>query len=252
MTPETKKVIYTILKDCVDRTFLRIADKESTNKIRKPFHEALLARDFVRLSAFERSFSTSFGQHAVEEISKVIAQGNGFEATRQKTTYVSIFRGAIDEIERICSELRSGIRKPSWNTELSHIAAHNKGTTESRRVISDLWIRKNEVEHYFSIKTVRPNLDQTETAKRDMLLLKAHNINFHTYVALYYNPDGENKADYNHSFAKKIFDTANDTSFLIGKDYWDFLGGDGTYENLLIIFEEVGQDTRKRLLPKEL
>lgn len=32
--------------------------------------------------------------------------------------------------------------------------------------------------------------------------------------------------------------------FLIGEDYWDFLRGKGTFENLLYIFDDVGKNKR--------
>ena len=38
-----------------------------------------------------------------------------------------------------------------------------------------------------------------------------------------------------------------DYCVLIGKEYWDFVGGEGTYTNLLEIFKVVGNDTRARL-----
>jgi hypothetical protein len=35
---------------------------------------------------------------------------------------------------------------------------------------------------------------------------------------------------------------------LIGRDYWEFLGGEGTYDSLLEIFSEVGAQTKDMLL----
>lgn len=244
--------IKSVLVTCVENTFKRIAKKERENKLRKPFHEALLAKEFVRLSSFERSFSTSFGQGAIESISKLVAQSNGYAATRQKETMVNVYRGAIDEVERICSRLRDGSTQPNWERELKLVKAHQKGATEVRRVISDLWLEKENKILHFSIKTVRPNLDQSESAKKDMLLLSAHLPKSEAYFALYYNPDGESASDYRHSFAQKIFNTASDKCVLIGKDYWDLLGGEGSYEALLELFEEVGKKTRTRLLPEIL
>ncbi|WP_433915338.1 TdeIII family type II restriction endonuclease [Serratia symbiotica] len=46
------------------------------------------------------------------------------------------------------------------------------------RVISDLYFVRDGIEYFFSIKTVKPNIDQTAEAKRDLLKLKV------------YNPDG--------------------------------------------------------------
>ena len=111
MTEATKKKIEEILESCVYRAL----ERTKSNKTYRPFHEALLTTELVNASSFERSFSTSFGQGPIEEISQLIAIDSGHQTQRQKETQVNIFKGAIDEIERICSSLRSGEKSPNWN-----------------------------------------------------------------------------------------------------------------------------------------
>ena len=67
---------------------------------------------------------------------------------------------------------------------------------------------------------------------------KGTNIGF---FALTYNPFGDSKSDFNHSFTLSIFSLDN-PYFLIGKDFWDKIGGNGTYEDLMEIFEELGSE----------
>lgn len=248
MDKKSREDIKEILRTCVEGAINRTNHKIETAKSHKPFHRALLTDPIVKISSFERSFSTSFGQGPVEKISRIVALQNGFEAERQKEVHLNLFKGAVDEAERICSALRSGNQSPNWNKEVQTISAFSKGDTVVRRVISDLWLKKNDIETFISIKTVTPNLDQSEIAKRDMLLLKADNPNFNTFFALYYNPNGVNRTDYDHKFPMKIFNMHKDECVLIGKDYWDFLGGKGFYEELLEIFAEVGEETKKTLL----
>ena len=112
---------------------------------------------------------------------------------------------------------------------------------------SDLWIKKDGIETYISIKTVKPNLDQTEIAKKDMFLLKAHNPNYKTYFGLFYNPGGEKRSEYNWTMPFKIFDMHKDDVVLIGRDYWNTIGDSNTYSELLKIFEKVGKETRKAI-----
>lgn len=243
MKAETKNRIEEILKGCV----IGALNRTAKNKTHRPFHEVLLTKEIVNASSFERSFSTSFGQGPIEEISEIIAKDSGYETKRQKESQVNLYKGAIDEIERICSSLRAGEKKPNWNQEVNKIQAYQKGDTEVRRVISDLWLKKDGIETYISIKTVKPNLDQTEIAKKDMLLLKAHDPKFRTYFGLFYNPGGENRSDYNWTMPFKIFDMHKDEVVLIGKDYWNTLGNPNTYSELLGIFDEVGAETRKAI-----
>jgi len=244
MKAESVKQIEGILEKCVTGALKRTKE----NKSFRPFHEALLTKEMVNASSFERSFSTSFGQGPIEEISKIVAVDSGHIVTRQKETIVNVYKGAIDEIERISSGLRSGELKPNWERELKNIQAFQKGDTVVRRVLSDLHLEKNNNHVFISIKTVKPNLDQTEKAKKDLLLLKAHNPKFETYFGLFYNPGGPKKTDYNWSIPSKIFDMINDPVVLIGEDYWDKLGGKGTYTKLLEIFARVGSKTRNEIL----
>jgi hypothetical protein len=243
MKKATKEQITSILQDCVDRAILRV----QKDKTYRPFHEALLTKKLVAASTFERSFSTSFGQGPIEEISKILAKSVGAETTRQKETLVNVNKGAVDEVERILSALRSGESPPNWEKEVSRITAFTKGDYVVRRIISDLWIKKEDTEIFISIKTVKPNIDQTEIVKKDLLLLKAHNPQFNTYLGLYYNPGGPKKTDYNWSIPSKIFDMKHDECVLIGSEYWNFIGGKGTYNSLLKIFTKVGNDTRVQL-----
>lgn len=248
MQNETREKVKEILRKCVkgamDRTSKKIRDAQEV----KPFHTALLTEEIVKISSFERSFSTSFGQGPIEKISELIAFENGFEALRQKEVMANVYKGAIDEIERICSSLRSGQQTPNWKKEVQLISSYTKGDTVVRRIISDLWLKKDGQEHFISIKTVSPNLDQSEIAKKDMLLLKAASQSYKTYFGLYYNPYGVNRLDYKHSFPMRIFDMHYDSCVLIGKDYWDFVGGVGAYKNLIEVFAEVGNETRKSLI----
>ncbi|MBC8212355.1 MAG: TdeIII family type II restriction endonuclease [Gammaproteobacteria bacterium] len=243
MQSSTKNKITDILQTCVNRAI----DRVKKDKTYRPFHEALLTQKLVAASTFERSFSTSFGQGPMEEISQILAISNGAESIRQKETMVNVNKGAVDEIERILSSLRSGDSKPNWEKEITKIKAFNKGDYVVRRIISDLWIKKDETEIFISIKTVKPNIDQTEIVKKDMLLLKAHNPKCESYLGLYYNPGGPNRSDYNWSIPSKIFNMSQDVCVLIGREYWDFIGGEGSYDALLEIFKKVGNDTRAQL-----
>ncbi len=243
MNEVTKTKIEIILLECVTNAI----NRTEKNIQHKPFHEALLTKELNAASAFERSFSTSFGQRPVEEISREIALSTGAEAIRQKETIVNINKGAQDEITRILNRLRAGESSPNWKNEIKKISAFNKGDYIAERIISDLWVKKNEKEYFFSLKTVKPNLDQTQIAKRDMLLIKGHNPEYCPFFVLYYNPGGPEKKNYNWSIPNKIFNIINDNCVLIGKEYWDFIGGNGTYSSLLETFQKVGLETRNML-----
>ena len=66
------------------------------------------------------------------------------------------------------------------------------------------------------------------------------------YLGMYYNP--YYPKDYQRWTCLKFFDKGND--LLVGKDFWDFLGGNGAYEELIDIYEKVGEEIRPVLEEK--
>lgn len=146
--------------------------------------------------------------------------------------------------------LRSGrdTATPDWGATLVALASvPSRGEKQTVRVISDLWWQRDDINHYMSIKTVKPNIDQTAEAKRDLLKLKLADPTAKVYFGLYYNPYGERRADYRWSPPQRIFNMVTDSCVLIGKDYWDTLGGAGFYEELLAIAARVGAETRPQI-----
>lgn len=232
--------------DCVRRTVKRVEGDDGTNR---PFHSALLSEEALFWSRFERSFSTSFGQSVIERISMLAAESNGASRVGSQTvTMVSLYESQIQAINSHISALRGPGTRGSWATDVLAISSVPKvGEIISERVISDISWLKNGVENYMSIKTVKPNIDQTAEAKRDLLRLVIDNPNRNVYFGLYYNPFGEDLGSYNWSPPKKIFDFINDKCVLIGRDYWETLGGPGFYDELLKIVESVGAEARKMI-----
>jgi hypothetical protein len=231
-------------RDCVLNTISRL-DNAETNR---PFHAALLSDEALFWSRFERSFSTSFGQRVIEEISKIVAiAGGASDSIRQKETVVKLDKAVDSAIITHIQALRTA-SKLKWGETVSEMSQlYSTGEFVEYRIISDLWWYKNGVNHYMSIKTVKPNIDQTAIAKQDLLRLTFADPMCKAYFGLYYNPYGEERTSYAHNPPMSIFDFHYDEAVLIGKDYWDTLGGDGCYETVLEIAREVGAETRKIL-----
>lgn len=229
---------------CVHNTIGRIQSEDT----HRPFHGALLSEQALFWSRFERSFSTSFGQRVIEQISRAAAlNGGAQQAETQKETIVTLPIEQINAIEEHISSLRNSrtVRPANWNIDVSELAVI-RGTqgVQQLRVISDLWWQKDGVNNYMSIKTVKPNIDQTAEAKRDLLKLKLADPSANVYYGLYYNPYGNFKQDYAWKPPMKIFNFNEDPCILIGKEYWDTLGGVGFYEEVLGIASRVGETTR--------
>lgn len=93
------------------------------------------------------------------------------------------------------------------------------------------------------IKSSKPNKGQcVEIADR---LLQIHAMRragpprVRTFYAMAYNPYGEARALYKHSFALQYLDM--DNQVLLGKEFWGLVGGPGAYGLILGLYREVGR-----------
>lgn len=233
-------------RNCVTNTIRRIQGEATY----RPFHSALLSDEALFWSRFERSFSTSFGQRVIEELARIAALANGAsDARRQVETYVTLDVAYLNAISDHIQKLRSGNRENfAWSDALASISsATPTGNTSRLRIISDLWWKKDGIDNYISLKTVKPNIDQTAVAKEDCLHLTIGNPGCRAYFGLPYNPYGELKTDYAFNPPMGIFDFRHDSVVLIGREMWDTIGGDGCYNEILDIARQVGQETKSAI-----
>lgn len=210
----------------------------------KPFHEALLPEGILRINRFERSFSTKLGT-TFEEVARLIAQDYHAEAKRGYAVRGNVSTEAIRTIESIINSIDSGGMKKDFHDLVNEVFGTSTVGGETRTRIADLYLKsRNGEEYYFEIKSPKPNKGQCLEATAR--LLQIHAIErlappqLNTFYAMAYNPYGDDKKEYNHSFAKNYMDLKNQV--LIGKEFWDLVGGAGSYEKVLEIYQEVGKE----------
>lgn len=225
-------------------------DNASKAKV-KPFHESLLPDIFVQMSDFERSFSTTLGT-AFEGCAEIIARTKFQTVTSQHKTVGNVPKDTETEIGKILHELYQGRVYENYENEVRKIVDFCKSDSsnkEERIIISDLYVMdKNGAEIFFEMKSPKPNKEQCINITRKHLWIHAIRKKSHpriqTYFGMSYNPYGEGNK-YKHSFAVSHIDVKNQV--LIGKQFWDFLGGDGAYEDLLTVFKKVGKQKSKTI-----
>ena len=108
-------------------------------------------------------------------------------------------------------------------------------------------MRRKGVEYFFEIKTVKPNIDVFEKSKTKLLeWIARKRISVKVFLAFPYNP--YYPEPYSRFTETGMMDYPND--FLIGEEYWDFIGGKDTFPSLLEIFDEVGKQFKEKLQDK--
>lgn len=245
-----------VMKRILEKRTIQEPFNEEEIKNKNPFGYRLVPIEVWKGSKFERSFVTSLGQGIFEQIAKIIAEGSGAIAENQYVKSIRLNTWQIEQIDNILEKQRkqkgtsknkkknSTIKLRTIREELNILRELETERYQDVNVLFDLYIkRKDGQEEYYSLKTVKPNLDQTETAKKDMLrLMTAEDTE--AYFALPYNPAGEGQIyKMSHAIPYKIFDMDNDENVLIGKKLWNKIGqDDNTYDELLDIFNIVGEE----------
>lgn len=210
----------------------------------KPFHEALLPVSLMRMSGFERSFSTLLGK-SYERHSAIMAEPNFAEVKLQHKTEGSLLEAVDTEISDEVGRINSNRRVsdyPALVERIVEMEMSGSGKKVNRSVTSDLYLKSDSgAEVFFEIKTPKPNKEQCLNITRKHLWIHAILRRVHpvasTYFGMAYNPYGEGN-DYKHSFAVNYLDAGSQT--LIGRQYWDFLGGRGAFDELMGIYRKVG------------
>ncbi len=94
----------------------------------------------------------------------------------------------------------------------------------------------------FDLKTAKPNISGFKDFKRTLLewaaifLTNNPEANVNSYIAIPYNP--YEPKPYERWTLKGMLDLEKELK--VAERFWDFLGGEGAYEDLLGCFERVG------------
>ena len=246
-----------VMKRIVEKRTVQEPFNEEEIKNKNPLGYRLVPIEVWKGSKFERSFVTSLGQGIFEQIARIIAEGSGAMAENQYVKTIRLNSWQLEKIDNILEKQRkqkntsrtktkgSTIKVKTINEELDFLRELETDRYQDVNVLFDLYIKREDgAEEYYSLKTVKPNLDQTETAKKDMLRLMTAEQNSEAFFALPYNPAGEGEIYKSaHAIPYKLFDMDNDNNVLIGKNLWDKIGADNnTYNELLDIFDKVGEE----------
>ncbi len=245
LSQDRKMAVINRLKLCLQNKFCNYRP-ETENM---PFHYRLLGKDRMALFSFIQSLNTTFGSSIYEPIALELAEGRFKHAKMQVKPNNLISYGAQRKIQEIMDEITTAKRVPNSMQELAEIREVSQdGKANSVKLRNfDLYLESfDESLHFMDIKTVKPNIGGFEDYKRMLLTWAASefhrnpNITVHPYIAIPYNP--YEPKDYNRWTMRGIFDLHNEV--LVAAEMWDFIGGPGSYTDLLDCFEIAGTELR--------
>lgn len=217
-----------------------------------PFHTRLLGKDRLALYSFIHSLNTNFGTSIFEPVGLALAQKNFRKATSQLVAGDSISSESQKVIQKIIDGLTTAGIVPNKNKEIEAIRkVCQKGTMiKVKPTRIDLMVENRDGElSLFDIKTAKPNVGGFREFKRTLLewvaVILADNpkAKVNTQIAIPYNPYEPEK--YNRWTMRGMLDL--DKELVVAEEFWDFLGGKNTYQDLLDCFERVGIELRDEI-----
>ncbi|HNV24493.1 MAG TPA: TdeIII family type II restriction endonuclease [Candidatus Omnitrophota bacterium] len=214
-----------------------------------PFHTRLLGKDRLALFSFIHSLNTNFGTSIFEPVALVLVKNKYQIAKAQAIAGDSISEGAQFEIQKIMDSLMTAEATPNKPREIEIIRkVCQKGKVRKVKLTKvDIFLRNKEGEFFlFDLKSAKPNVGEFKGFKRTLLewtaaiLYSEPKAKINTIVAIPYNP--YDPKPYMRWTMRGMLDLNNELK--VAEEFWDFLGGKGSYSDLLDCFEKVGIELR--------
>lgn len=217
-----------------------------------PFQTQLLGKDRIALFSFIHSFNTTFGMSIFEPVATVVAGERFKKAERQFRIGSVISSEAQRVIQKIIDMLTTAAThvNKSHEIELIRQVCQLGEDILVRPVLADVMLQSYDDEVFlFDIKTAKPNAGDFQKLKRNLLewiaiYLRQHpNAIIQSAIAIPYNPY------FPQPYARWTMLGMLDlnSELYVAEQFWDFLGGEEVYPEILSIFEEVGMLMRDEI-----
>lgn len=252
-----KSAIQAVIKEMMDKVMNKVLVEdpfiEEEHHAKKPLYAALVPDEIFKGSHFERRFVTPFGK-AWEKLAKVAADEGLGQGTLSQTIRGTVKAERLRRIQEVLDALEhspAGQEKtrPDWDRELAYIL-EGKGEDVPVTIICDILAEDTTrgSKFAFELKAPLPNSDQTKVSKEK--LLKLYSMEppqvDGAYYALPYNPYGK-REEYAWSFPARWFNMKEDEVVLIGDEFWEKIGGLGTFSAFIEAVNEIGEEYRNRI-----
>ncbi len=248
-----KNIVSTMMDKVMNKVLINDPFIKEKHYSSKPLYAALIPDEIFKGSHFERRFVTPFGG-VWEKLAQVVATENHGDCSMGHRVDGIVGSESLRRIQEVLNNLEHNRKgkvkiKPDWVKELEYIR-QGAGEPIPVSVTCDIFIHNKETDtkYVFELKVPLPNSDQTKVSKEKMLKLLAMNpkkVDF-AYYALVYNPYGK-KQDYQWSFPMRWFNMHEDESVLIGNEFWDLVGGEGTYRTFINEVNKMGKEYKERI-----
>lgn len=246
LTLKQKTEIQEVISTCLRNKFKNYVPQNNY----MPFHTRLLGKDRMALYSFMQSLLTTFGTSIFEPVAAALARNNFVKVETQYVVGQSIYADCQQSVQAIINKLTYN-PKPDKIKELEVLQKHLSGIKNKLKPAKiDLFVENDKGEQFlFDLKTAKPNKGDFQKYKQTLLewagiaYTSNKNAKIHTLIAIPYNP--YEPEPYQFWTMAGMLDIDNELK--VAEDFWNFLGGEGAYNNLLDCFERAGVELRSEI-----
>lgn len=246
LTQQQKSNIQQVISTCLRNKFKNYVPQNNY----MPFHTRLLGKDRMALYSFMQSLLTTFGTSIFEPVAAALARNNFVKVETQYVVGQSIYADCQQSVQAIINKLTYN-PKPDKIKELEVLQKHLSGIKNKLKPAKiDLFVENDKGEQFlFDLKTAKPNKGDFQKYKQTLLewagiaYTSNKNAKIHTLIAIPYNP--YEPEPYQFWTMAGMLDIDNELK--VAEDFWNFLGGEGAYNDLLDCFERAGVELRSEI-----
>jgi len=239
------------IKEIKDLLRIKLNDKLSKyarETTSMPFLVKLM-QDSEKVAAYSfiHSLATTLGMSVYEKISEIVASTHYDEVKTSYDVEGEITNEENSVISQILQEIKNGTRTANKEQEIKDILKCNNKGGRKIKIRADLFLKKGNDEYYIEIKTAKPNIDVFVKSKQKLLewvALKKKKVN--TLLAIPYNPYHPDQ--YSRFTMQGCLD--EEKELYVAEKFWNLLGEEGTYKEILDIFDEVGKEFKEKIQNK--
>ncbi|MFA5541185.1 MAG: TdeIII family type II restriction endonuclease [Bacteroidales bacterium] len=243
LTNEQRQEIKNVISNCLRNKFKNYVPQNNY----MPFHFRLLGKDRMALYSFMQSLLTTFGTSIFEPVAAALAQTKFARVETQFVVGNTIYSQCQQCVQTIINELTIQA-KPNKINELSRLNNSLSGEINSLKPMKvDLFLETETGEQYlFDLKTAKPNKGDFQKYKQTLLewagiaYTNDKDVKVHSLIAIPYNP--YHPEPYQFWTLAGMLDLKEE--LMVAERFWNFLGGDGAYDELLECFESAGIELR--------
>lgn len=217
-----------------------------------PFHTRLLGKDRMALFSFIHSLNTNFGTSIFEPVALALARTKFKKAKSHEIAGDYMSEASQFVIQKIMDDLTAANSKPDKEKEIEMIreVAQKGAMRKVKPTKVDVFLEDDTGELFlFDIKTAKPNKGAFKEFKRTLLewvavtLANDQKVKVNSIIAIPYNP--YEPKPYSRWTMAGMLDLERELK--VAEEFWDFLGGEEAYQDLLGCFERVGIELRAEI-----